>query len=81
MRYEKHVPNKFFKHLENTEGIYEIRVITTFKSIRILCFFDNGDLIILTNCFVKKTQKTPRKEIRISERLRKEYLFEKYGDN
>jgi len=81
VRYEKHVPNKFFKHLENTEGIYEIRVITTFKSIRILCFFDNGDLIILTNCFVKKTQKTPRKEIRISERLRKEYLFEKYGDN
>ena len=39
VRFEKQVPAKFFKHLENTDGIYEVRVITTFKSIRILCFF------------------------------------------
>jgi phage-related protein len=56
-----------------------IRVITAFKSIRILCFFDKGELVVLTNCFVKKTQKTPRKEIKLAERLKKEYLIEKYG--
>lgn len=39
IRFEKQVPKKFFKSLENTDGIYEIRVITTFKNIRILCFF------------------------------------------
>ena len=71
------MPIKFFKKLENTEGIYEVRVITTFKSIRILCFFDGGDLIVLTNCFVKKTQKTPKKEIKKAEKLKKEYLTEK----
>lgn len=65
--------------LENTDGIWEIRVITTFKSIRILCFQDKGDIVVLTNCFVKKTQKTPQKEIRMDERLKKDYLKEKYG--
>jgi len=74
VRFEKQVPKKFFKALENTDGIYEVRVITTFKSIRILCFFDRGNLIILVNCFVKKTQKTPGKEIKLAEKLKKEYL-------
>ena len=57
VRFEKHVPKKFFKYLDDTDGIYEIRAITTFKSIRILCFFDRGELTILTNCFIKKTRK------------------------
>jgi phage-related protein len=79
VRFEEYVPKKFFKYIDNTNGIYEIRVITTFKSIRILCFFDEGNLIVLTNCFLKKTQKTPRKEIKFAERLRNEYMIEKYG--
>jgi phage-related protein len=79
IRYEKQVPVKFFKYLENTDSIYEIRVITTFKNIRILCFFDEGQLVVLTNCFLKKTQKTPDKEIKLAEKLKKEYLDEKYG--
>lgn len=77
VRFERQVPKKFFKYLENTDGIYEVRVITTFKSIRILCFFDDGNLVVLSNCFVKKTQKTPRKEIKIAEKQKKEYLKEK----
>ncbi len=77
IRFEKQVPKKFFKALENTEGIYEVRVVTTFKSIRILCFFDDGNLVVLANCFVKKTQKTPRKEIKFAEKLKKEYLKNK----
>ena len=35
VRFEKQVPKKFFKFLYDTDGIYEIRVITTFKVIRI----------------------------------------------
>jgi phage-related protein len=79
VRFERQVPNKFYKLLENTDGIWEVRVITTFKSFRILCFQDSGDLVILTNCFVKKTQKTPQKEIKMAEKLKKEYLKEKNG--
>ena len=79
IRFEKQVPGKFLKHLENTDGIYEVRIITTFKNIRILCFFDQGELVVLINSFLKKTQKVPKKEIRFAEKLKKEYLKEKYG--
>jgi phage-related protein len=79
VRFERQVPKKFFKLLENTDGIWEVRVITTFKSIRILCFQDKGNLVVLTNCFLKKTNKTPKKEIELAEKLKKEYLIEKYG--
>ncbi|MEZ4724050.1 MAG: type II toxin-antitoxin system RelE/ParE family toxin [Candidatus Kapaibacterium sp.] len=78
VRHEERVPIKFFKLLKSTDSIYEIRVITTFKSIRILCFLDGADLVVLTNTFVKKTQKTPRNEIKLAEKLKKEYLRDKY---
>lgn len=77
VRFEAQVPIKFFKALKNTDGIYEVRIITAFNSIRILCFLDEGNLVVLTNCFIKKTQKTPQKEIRMAEKLKKEYLEEK----
>lgn len=77
IRFEKRVPIKFLKALEGTSEIYEIKVITAFKSIRIFCFFDGGNLIILTNCFIKKTQKTPKEEIRLAEKIKDEYLRNK----
>ncbi|MFW5758809.1 MAG: type II toxin-antitoxin system RelE/ParE family toxin [Bacteroidota bacterium] len=79
VRFERQVPEKFYKSLENTDGIWEVRVITRFKSIRILCFQDEGNLVVLTNCFLKKTQKTPKKEIKMAEKRKNEYLTEKYG--
>ena len=79
VRFETNIPIKFFEHLGDSDGIYEIRIITTFKSIRILCFFDNDDLVVLTNCFVKKTEKTPLRERKTAEKLKKEYITEKYG--
>lgn len=77
IRFEQRVSTKFFKQLQSTDGIYEVRVITSFKSIRILCFFDGGDLVVLSNCFVKKTQKTPKKEIKKAEKIKTEYLKDK----
>jgi len=77
VRNEPRVPIKFFKKLVSTENIYEVRIITTQKSIRMLCFIENGDLVVLTNAFVKKTQKTPKKEIKLAEKLKKQYLDEK----
>ena len=74
VRFEQQIPTKFFKSIEGTNGIFEIRVITAFKSIRIFCFFDQGNLVVLMNCFIKKTQKTPRKEIKRAEKLLKEYI-------
>lgn len=42
LRFKRHVPKKFFRALKNTDGIYEIRIITTFKSIRIFGFLMTG---------------------------------------
>ena len=41
---------------------------------RLLGFFHGADLIIVTNSFQKKTQKTPRHEIELAERRKREYL-------
>jgi phage-related protein len=77
VRFERQVPIKFFKKLESTNGIYEVRIITSQKSIRILCFQDEGTLVVLTNAFIKKSQKTPKNEIKLAENLKTEYLNQK----
>ena len=77
VRFERQVPTKFFKKLESTNGIFEVRIITSQKSIRILCFQDEGILVVLTNAFVKKTQKTPKNEIKLAENIKTEYLKQK----
>jgi len=77
VRFMERVPEKFFKHLTGTDGLYEVKVSTTFRNIRIFCFFDEGQLVVLTNCFIKKTQKTPKKELELANRLKKEYFKNK----
>jgi phage-related protein len=77
IRFEQQIPKKFFKYLNSSDGIYEERVKTTFKDVRILCFLDKNDIVVLTYCFLKKTRKIPRKEIKLAERLKGEYLADK----
>lgn len=71
------VPIKYFKHITDSTGIFEIRVEVGSDIYRVFCFFDKGNLIILVNGFQKKTQKTPPKEIEIAEKLKKQYFAEK----
>ena len=71
------VPEKFLKHLEGTEGLYEIRVKSGSNIFRVFCFFDGGRLVILLNAFQKKSEKTPKKEIVLAEKMKKQYFLEK----
>jgi len=71
------IPHKYFKHITNSEGIYEIRVEVGSDIFRVFSFFDEGKLVILINGFQKKTQKLPKNEIELAEKLRKEYFYEK----
>jgi phage-related protein len=73
------IPIKFFKHLEGTSGLYEIRVEVGTDIYRVFSFFDKGKLIVLVNGFQKKTQKTPKGEIELAEKLKKQYFDEKEG--
>jgi len=71
------VPKQYIKKLVNTDDIWEVRVISSSNIFRLLGFFDGGNLVILTNGFVKKTQKTPKKEIMLAEKRKKDYLERK----
>lgn len=55
------VPVKYFKHIENSTGLYEVRVEFGSNIFRVFSFFDEGQLVILINGFQKKSQKTPKK--------------------
>jgi len=72
-----HVPETYLKHIEGTEGLYEIRVQSSSDIFRIFCFFDKGQLVILANGFQKKDQKTPKREIERALKIMKEYEQEK----
>ncbi len=74
IRETKNISTKYFKKLVNTEDIWEIRVSVGKNIFRLLGFMQEGRLIILTNSFQKKTQKTPRKEIKLAEKRKKDYL-------
>jgi len=71
------VPEDYLKHIENTEGLYEIRVQQGSDIFRIFCFFDKGKLVVLANGFQKKTQKTPKGEIEKALKIKEEYEKEK----
>ena len=71
------VPETYLKHIENTDGLFEIRIQQGSDIFRIFCFFDQGQLVVLANGFHKKTQKTPKKEIEKALKIKKEYESEK----
>ena len=71
------IPETYLKHIENTDGLFEIRIQQGSDIFRIFCFFDQGQLIVLTNGFQKKTQKTPKKEIEKALKIKQDYENEK----
>ena len=71
------VPESFLKYIDNTDGLFEIRVQFGNNIFRIFCFFDQGKIVVLANGFQKKTQKTPKKEIEKALKIKKQYENEK----
>jgi phage-related protein len=69
---------ELFKKLEGSE-IWEFRTLYAGIAYRLLAFWDTESraLIITTHGFIKKTDKTPRKEIEKAERKREEYFISK----
>jgi len=73
---------ELFKKLENTE-IWEFRTLYNKTAYRLFAFWDTDSetLVIATHGIIKKTQKTPRKEIAKAERIRTEYFNNKKTNN
>ena len=76
IRVTRQVPEKYFKHLEGTNGLYEIRVEVGRNIYRIFSFFDKGNLVVLGNAFQKKSQKTPQQELEKALKIIEEFQNE-----
>lgn len=60
-----------------SEGIFELRAKVGSDITRVLYFFCVDRKVILTNGFIKKTQKTPSGEIEKAKKYRDDYLLRK----
>ena len=65
------------KHISN--GIFELRAKIGTNISRVLYFFFVGDMAVLTNGFIKKSQKTPIKDIDKSKKYKDDFL-KRYGE-
>lgn len=72
------IDKELFKKLENSD-IWEFRTLFNGVCYRLFAFWDTGieALVVATHGIVKKTQKTPKKEIEKAEKLRIEYFNDK----
>lgn len=61
------------------DGIFEIRGQLGSDISRVLFFFYYNKRIILTNGFIKKTQKTPKMEIELAKKYRKDFWERENG--
>jgi phage-related protein len=65
---------KFTKYLR--DGIFELKVELQNKTSRSLYFYEKNQMIIFTNGFIKKTQKTPPKEIEKAKAIKEAHKNE-----
>lgn len=61
----------YSKHLR--DGLFELRTQFAGDISRVFYFFFAGDKIILTNGYIKKTQKTPPGELAMALRYKADY--------
>lgn len=73
------IPVRYFKHIVEVKGLYEIRIEFESNIYRIFCCLDEGQVVVLFNGFQKKTQKTPSKQIKQARKIMNEYFKEKKG--
>ena len=79
LKTQDRLPSKFVKSIY--DGLYELRIEWQSNIYRIFFCFDEGRVVVLFNCFQKKSQKTPTKEIKKALKLKAEYEErKKHGD-
>ena len=77
IEFQQMIPSKYLEHIEGVEGLYETKFSLGSDIWRVFCFFDEGKIVILLNGFRKKSQKTPKDEIKLAIKLKNEYYEDK----
>jgi len=67
------VPSSYLKKLTGSEEIWECRIQLGSNAYRIFCFF-RDNTVVLTHGFMKKSRKTPVREIERAEAYRRDFL-------
>jgi len=65
---------------EKGKSLYEMRIKLDYNIFRLLGFFDTSRFVVLVNGFQKKTQKTPRQDIRVTEKRKRDYVRRKQDE-
>lgn len=68
---EDKMPHHYIKFIR--DGVYEFRVNYGNNEFRIFFIYDGDTIVVLFNCFKKKTQKPPNSEIEKAINLKNEY--------
>ena len=76
LQYTKQIPSRYIGTTK-TKNLYYLRIKQGSNIYRIFFCYDEGKIIVLFNGFQKKTQKTPKSEIKKALRIQKRYFDEK----
>ncbi|WP_172135000.1 type II toxin-antitoxin system RelE/ParE family toxin [Adlercreutzia sp. ZJ473] len=68
----------FSKHM--ADGVFELRVNAGGDAARMFYFFFSGQQIVITNGFLKKTQKTPPRELARALKYKKDWEVRHRGN-
>ena len=61
LEYIECIPTKYLKHIEGTDGLYEMRITLGSDIFRVFCFFDKGRLVFCFPVFRKRRRKPLKK--------------------
>ena len=62
LEYIECIPTKYLKHIEGTDGLYEMRITLGSDIFRVFCFFDKGRLVVLLSGFQKRRRKPLKRD-------------------
>ncbi len=69
---EDRIPRHYISYIR--DGLYEFRVTCMKKEFRLFFIYDGNTIVVLFNCYTKKTQKAPKREINKAFILKEEYI-------
>ena len=75
LKTERVLPQRFVKHIKDC--VYELRTSYGGNEYRTFFIFDEGNIVVLFNGFKKKTQKTPKNEIKKALKIKESYYAHK----
>ena len=76
LQYTRQIPSRYIGSTKH-KNLFYLRIKQSSNIYRIFFCYDKGQLVVLMNGFQKKTQKTPKSQIDLANKIQKDYFDEK----